>query len=215
VRRALLSLSSAVLAFFVVLSPASAEEVSWATRRAQDLTDQGKSHRAGGRVELATARFLEALQLDGTYEPAYLELAQLREAVGDAAEAERTYSLGIAHVPGFLAAYEGRARVRRRAGRVHDALEDLEEAARLAPSDPGILEGLVTAYIEAKALPAALAVSRRLCGLARASGEPDRVRAAEVRERALRTLVGELDPVAAGRDGRGPVRWALSRGVDR
>jgi len=211
-RRVLAVLAVALtMATLTVSAPARSEQTNWATRQAAQLTQQGNAHVLRGATSEATRRFLEAISLDGTYAPAYLALARLREATGDFAEAERTYSLAIAHIPGFAEALVGRARTRGRLGRRRSALDDLREAARLKPYDLPLLERLATAYVEASALPAALAVTRRMVTLARREGDEGLVRRASVQAAAIEKLVGALDPVQSGRAGRGAVRRAIAR----
>lgn len=204
-------LVSALLVAAVWIRPAAAQQTSWATKQAEQLTSQGKAHVDRGATEPAVRRFLEAIELDGTYAPAYVALGALRESVGDLAEAERTYSLGISHIPGFAEALVGRARVRARLGRRPDALGDLREAARLKPYDLVLLERLAKAYVEAAALPAALAVTRRMVTVAEREGQDDVAHRARVQAAAIQKLVGELDPVQYGLEGRGPVRRAIAR----
>ena len=198
------------LATILVSSPAAAQgPQSWATAQAAELTRQGKEHAASGGLDTAARRFTDAIALDGTYAPAYLALGALRETSGDAREAERAYSLGIDHVPGFADGYVARAHLRRRHRRLAEALSDLEAARALRPEDPVILEDLASALIAASALPAALAVTRRIEALADDRGDTRALADARRKARALALLVGDVDPVTAGATRRGVVRRAL------
>ena len=86
---------------------ASAEE-SWATQRATELCTQGDTHCDAGQVDVAVERDPASPGARPTYGPAYLALGRLREATGDADEAERTYAAGIEHVSGFAEGYLAR-----------------------------------------------------------------------------------------------------------
>jgi tetratricopeptide (TPR) repeat protein len=156
------------------------------------------------------ARYLEAVKLDPTYGPAYLGLAAQYEARGDDREAERTNAVGREHVPGFGEALLARARLRAKLKRPEDAIADLEAAVNLDPDALPVLEELSAAYVAARALPAALAVTRRLALVADAQKDAASAGKARIRARALAMLVGDADPVTAGKNGRGAVRSAIA-----
>jgi tetratricopeptide (TPR) repeat protein len=184
--------------------------VSWATSQAAELTRQGREHAARGENETAVLRYLDAINFDPTYGSAYLSLGALQEAAGDPREAERTYSTGLDHVTGFGEAHRARARLRIRQKRVLEAVGDLEAAAGYQPGDVGTLRELGSAYVSTGALPAALAVMRRVAWVAEAAGDGKVAGEAKVSARALSLLVGAVDPVVAGGSGRGAVRSALA-----
>lgn len=202
-------LAAVAICLWLAAPEAARAQGSWATSQAAELTRQGKEHADRGDVDVASRRFMEAITLDGTYGPAYLALGAVREASGDPAEGERAYSLGIEHVPGFAEGLAARARLRARQRRLADALGDFEAAAKLRPDDLALLPELANAYVAVHALPAALAIARRIEALL-ADGDPRALAEARVRSRALGLLVGEMDPVTAGAIGRGPVRRALA-----
>ena len=202
-------LAAVAICLWLAAPDAAWAQASWATTQAAELTRQGKEHADRGDVDVASRRFMEAITLDGTYGPAYLALGAVREASGDPAEGERAYSLGIEHVPGFAEGLAARARLRARQRRLADALGDFEAAAKLRPDDLALLPELANAYVAVQALPAALAVARRIEALL-ADGDPRALADARLRSRALGALVGELDPVIAGATGRGSVRRALA-----
>jgi tetratricopeptide (TPR) repeat protein len=189
---------------------ARAETVSWATAQAAELTRQGREQAAKNEPDIAAGRFLEAIKFDATYGPAYIGLGALHEQSGDAREAERAYTMGIERVPGFADGHRARARLRLRQGRHADAIADAEAAADLEPEAIDVLRELAQAYIAAGALPAALAVVRRAAAIADAQGDARAFSDASLSARALGVLVGEADPVLAGRAGRGAVRRALA-----
>jgi tetratricopeptide (TPR) repeat protein len=210
---AVVSLSLLVTASARADEPAPAP--SWATAQATELSRQAQAHVARGETETAVGRYVEAVKLDPTYGPGYLGLAAVYEARGDYAEAERTYAVGLDHVPGFADALVARGRLRARLHRVADAVADLEAAATLAPETLAVLRELTVAYVAAGALPAALSASRRVAALAEAQQDAAAAAEARVRVKALALLVGDADPVTAGRTGRGPVRRALAGGKRR
>jgi tetratricopeptide (TPR) repeat protein len=174
---------------------------------AAELTRQGREHVERGDDAVAIRRFVEAIELDGSYGPAYLELAAARERMGDWLEAERTYDIAIERVAGFAAAFRGRAALHAHLGQSDRQLADLEAAARIVET-PDALRDLAQRYIEAKAWPAALAVYRRCGALAERLGDERAARDASVHVRALSILAGELDPVAFGANSSDWVRRA-------
>jgi tetratricopeptide (TPR) repeat protein len=183
---------------------------SWATSQAAELTRQGEAHLARGEVDTAARRYLDAIAFDATFGPAYLALGALHEKAGDPREAERAYAMGIDHVAGFSEAHLARARLRARLRRLPEAIVDLEAAASLLPEDIGVLRELSLAYVAVGALPAALAVNRRIEGLSDLQRDARAGAEARASIRALALLVGPADPVAAGALGRGSVRSALA-----
>ena len=201
----------AVLLAALVPCPASADDaVSWATTQAAELTRQGREHAGRGDTDTAMRRYLDALNFDPTYAAAYLSLGALQEAAGDPREAEKTYSTGLDHVTGFGEAHRARARLRIRQKRLVEAIFDLEAAAGYQPGDVATLRELASAYVSTGALPAALAVTRRVATVAEEGGEVKVAGEARVSARALSILVGAVDPVIAGGSGRGGVRRALA-----
>jgi tetratricopeptide (TPR) repeat protein len=174
---------------------------------ADELTRQGREHARRGDEQVAIRRFVEAIQLDPAYGPAYLELAAARERTGDFTEAERTYGVAIERVTGFAAAFRARAALHGRLGRGEEQLADLEMAARLSET-PDVLRDLAQKYVEARAWPAALAVYRRSGALAEKRGDERAMRDASLHVRALSILAAELDPVSFGASSPNWVRRA-------
>jgi tetratricopeptide (TPR) repeat protein len=179
-----------------------------------ELTRQGRVHAARGEDALAVRRFDEAVRLDPSYGPAYLELAAARERAGDLTEAERTYDVAIEHVPNFIAAFRARAALLHRIGEAARELADLEHLAHIAEG-PDTLRALGNGYVENKAWPAALAVFRRLRAFADEQGDDALTREASLQVRALMLLSAELDPVTSGQSQRGWVRRALASAARR
>jgi tetratricopeptide (TPR) repeat protein len=194
---------------------ASAEEASWATTQARELTRQGEAHAARGDSATAMRRLLEAVSLDPSFGSAYLALAALHEASGDSVEAERVYAVGLERVAGFAEGHLARGKLRKKLGRLREAAADFEAASSLAPEDASALEGLASTYVALGAWPAALAVSRRIEAIAAARGDAAALKEARTRSRALAALVAEADPVTAGAHDRGPVRSALAKSARR
>lgn len=182
----------------------------WATAQAEELTRQGSAHAARGEVDIAARRFLQAIEFDATYGPAYLALGRLHESVGDPREGERAYSLGIEHIGGFAEGLLARASLRSRQHRIPEAIADLAAAVEMRPDDLGVLQLLARAYISVNALPAALAVTRRIEALAESHHDTAASASAHVSARALARLVSEADPVSAGLTKRGTVRRMLA-----
>jgi len=209
------ALLAALLAALLPGVARAGDTVSWATAQATELTRQGREHAGRGDSDTATRRYLDAIHFDPTYGAAYLALGALQEAAGDPREAERTYATGLDHVTGFAEAYRARARLRSRQKRAAEAVADLEAAVSLEPSDTATLRELGSAYVSAGALPAALAVMRRVAALAEAAGEAQLAAEARLSGRAISLLLGAVDPVAAGGAGRGPVRSALAAAAGR
>jgi tetratricopeptide (TPR) repeat protein len=194
-------------ALALVSSTARADGSAWSNSSAAELVRQGLEHAQKGDEALATRRFAEAIQLDPSYGPAYLELAGARERAGDLLEAERTYDVAIRNVPEFVAAYRARAALLHKLGESERELADLETAVRLSDA-PDPLRDLATRYVEDRAWPAALATWRKMLASAERASDERLLREASVQIRALVILCGELDPVAGGASSRNWVRRA-------
>jgi tetratricopeptide (TPR) repeat protein len=171
---------------------------SWATARARSLVEAGQSHRHAGHVDLALARFHDAIEMDGTYGPAYIALAELREATGEIDEADRVLTLGLERIPAFTDALAARGALLTRAGRNEEATAALLAALDTSPDDVGILSKIVAVAPKAGRLPVALAAARRLATLAHERGDTAAERDARLTAKALVTLLGDVDPVARG-----------------
>jgi len=199
------TLGALVLAYALVSSRAGAEGSAWSNATAAELVRQGQEHVRKGDEALATRRFADAIRLDTTYGPAYLELAQARERAGDLLEAERTYDVAIRNVPDFVAAYRARAALLHKLGESERELADLETAVRLTDA-PDPLRDLAQRYVEDRAWPAALATWRKMLVTAERRGDAALMHEAAVQIRALVILCGELDPVADGATSKNWVR---------
>jgi hypothetical protein len=126
---------------------------------------------------------------------------------GDAREAERVYSVAIAHLPTLASALVGRAEARWALGFRDEAERDLEEYAH-AHEEPAPLRLLATWYGEDGRAPAQLAAWRRMRALAIRSGDAALEREAKTMVRALQILVDRADPAIAPFD-----ESAVRRGI--
>jgi tetratricopeptide (TPR) repeat protein len=196
--------------------PAFAQEPSnWARARAADLTAQAAHHVLRGDPGRAKVRLREAIGLDPTFGPAYLELARVHETSGDWAEALRTYEACVERLGAQLEVHRARARLLARMRRWDEAGAELQWAVWLAPSDPTVRDDLVELYVRASAWSAALQQARAVLLIEQTRGDPERVQAARVRVAALGLLAAETDPVRAGAHAPSPERRALARIGDR
>jgi tetratricopeptide (TPR) repeat protein len=204
------SIGLMVMLLLVTSTAARAEgNGGWSSSTAAELTRQGREHAQNGDDALAMRRFSDAVRLDPSYGPAYLELAAARERAGDLVEAERTYDVAIEHIPSFVPAFRARAALLRRMGEYAREMSDLEHLARVAEG-ADTLRALAARYVEDRAWPAALATFRRLRALGEQSGDEQLVRESTVQVRALAVLCAELDPVVGGARHPNWVRRALA-----
>ncbi|MBK6516337.1 MAG: tetratricopeptide repeat protein [Polyangiaceae bacterium] len=220
-RRAAIALGLAIASIPAALpcpceaEPAAAPQENWATARARALTEQAKAHRDAGASGQAVARLNEALGVDGTFEPAYLTLADLRAALGQHDEAILVLDMGLERIPGFEAALVAKADVLGRAKRWPAATAAYLDLTTRRPDDDALWGKLLDAAVRAGRFPVALAAARRRAVLARERGDDAAERDARLTSRALARLVAEADPVSAGREGRGPVRAAIAAATTR
>jgi hypothetical protein len=123
-------------------------------------------------------------------------LGQLRARRGDAREAERVYSVALAHIPDLRAALAGRARARWALGFHDDAERDLLAYVGDG-NDKAALRELAGWFGEDGRAPAQLAAWRRLLVLAERTSDTALAREARTTVRALQIMVGPADPVSA------------------
>jgi tetratricopeptide (TPR) repeat protein len=190
---------------------ADAPTESWATTRARSLVEQGQAHRAAGHVDLALARFREAIEMDGTFGPGYLALADLREATGDLEEAESVLALALDRIPSFSEGLTKRAELFARADKPADATAALLLALDAKPDDEALLAKLIETAPKARLFPVALRAARRLATLCHERGDARAERDATLTALALAMLVGPSDPVSEGARSKERARRALAR----
>jgi tetratricopeptide (TPR) repeat protein len=196
---------SAFVVWIALVSPVRADGPSWTNGSAAELVRQGQERVKNGDEAVAARRFVEALQLDPSYGPAYLELAAARERAGDLTEAERTYDVAIRNVPDFAAGFRARAALLHRLGDFDREMSDLETAVRLTDK-PDLMRDLAQRYVEDGAWPAALATWRKILVANEKRADDRLAREATLQIRALVVLCGELDPVVGGASSRDWVR---------
>ncbi|NUO54784.1 MAG: tetratricopeptide repeat protein [Polyangiaceae bacterium] len=197
-------------------SSAGADEPaeSWATARARSLTDQATANREAGRHDQALSRYREAIEMDGSYGPAYLGLASLREAMGEIDEAKTVLALALEAIPGFGEALLAQADLLNRAKRYDESTASLLEALKLDRDSVTVLERLLRVAPKGGNLPVALGAARRLAALARARGDEAAAKEADLTARALTRLVADADPVLRGRKHGEQARRALATVAD-
>lgn len=179
------------LAISALLGAAPAEASS---SSALELVRAARAYEAANDPDRALRRYTDALTLDPTCEEAYLGLGALRAKRGDLREAERVYSVALAHVPQSRIAVVERARVRWTLGQREEAVHDIETVAQ---EDPLVLKELAVWYGELGQAPAQLAVWRRLLVHAHAQTNDALLAEARAMVRALQILVDRADPVTA------------------
>ncbi len=201
-----LSLAGTILGLVLAASShARADGTGWDTGTAAELVRQGQEYARKGDEDVATHRFADAIRLEPSYGPAYMELAAARERSGDLEEAERTYDVALRCIPDFVPALRARAALLHRLGEYEREMTDLETAVRLT-DEPDPLRDLARRHVEDRAWPAALATWRKILVSSERRGDERAVREANVQIRALVILAAELDPVSAGGKDRDWVR---------
>ena len=177
-----------------------------ASSTVDELVREARAHEAAHEEDLALKRYTDAVALDASCAECYLGLGGLRARLGDFREAERVFSVALAHVPSEYSLLYARARVRRLLGWHDEAAQDLEAYVSKEPSAIPALRELAGWYAADGRAPAQLAVWRRILILA---GDPGIAGVARTTVRALQIVIGPADPVVAPPDERGP-RKALA-----
>jgi tetratricopeptide (TPR) repeat protein len=174
---------------------------------AADRTARATMFAERGDTALALSAYAEALQLDDTYGPAWLGFGRVREALGDATQAELAYTRATEALETRALAFEARGQLRARAGKNDLALGDFQAAAEAEPNAARLFE-LGKRFAERRAWSAALAAYRG--ALAMLAPDSDEATKAGVEIAALRILAAETDVVSSGAQKRGWVRRALA-----
>jgi tetratricopeptide (TPR) repeat protein len=198
-----------LLAALLWSAGAAAQTEPLVTTQARDLVAQGEAEERAGRPERATQLYVDALTLDATMGRAYLLLGQRREQEGDPREAERVFTAGAEHVPGFAEVVAARARLRWRSSRHAEALDDLAAAAAMNPNEAPLWEELAGWSVERGRFVQALALYRRFRRLAEASNDAPAIARARLKIRALSALSAEADLLRAGHPAAGSTRRAI------
>jgi tetratricopeptide (TPR) repeat protein len=167
-----------------------------------ELLREARAHESAHEENLALKRYTEAVTLDAACGECYLGLGALRARLGDLREAERVFSVALAHVPAEYEVLFARARVRRLLGWRDEAAQDLEAYASKEASPIPALRELAGWYAADGRAPAQLAVWRRILLLA--ADDPSLAGVARTTVRALQILVGPADPVVAPMEPGGP-----------
>ncbi len=192
-------------------APKSAPEENWATKQARTLTSQGRAAAGNGQADVAIRRFLDAIELDGTYGPAYLALADLRTRSGEVDEAEKVLDLGLDRIVGFSEGLRAKAELKVTTKRFDAATSLFVDVLKSAPDDRTTLERLIEVATKADRLPVALGAARKLHALAVASGNESERKNAASTVRVLMKLLGSVDPVLGTQPSRERARRALAR----
>lgn len=199
-----------MLGLWLALLPAPAHAESFVRRLAERALERGITQEARGDIAQALTSYDEAVRTDSTLGVAALRLGSLRERLGDRDEAELLYGHALGSADASADAYYARALLRSAAQRRREAMADLNESVALSPL-PERLRLLAGWYVEARLWPAALSVWRALKSSAEQAGDEAALREAELTVSALSWLVGDTDPVLAGRSSSSWERRALSR----
>ena len=160
---------------------------------AHDLVGFAERKFDAGDLPGAVRDFSMALGLDPGLETAYVGLGRTRERMGQWAEAERVYNVGLSHAPGSPLLLQARGKLRWATGQHAAGAVDLEQAGT---RDLAALVELAGLYRQLGQPYAELAVWRRVLALARERAEPSVLRTAQVNARALALVVAEADPLA-------------------
>ena len=118
------------------LPEARAQDVTWATARAEELTKQGLAHAAAGDSGVAIRRFLQAIQLDAKYANAYVNRGAAWGEKGNLDRAIADFDEAIRLNPKEPQAYYNRGMAREMKRSLREALADFKMHSQLAPSNP-------------------------------------------------------------------------------
>lgn len=203
----------AALALLTLLAsaPVAAQGVDTYRRdRASELTSLGERFlQAGDRVS-ASGYFRDAISADPAYRDAYERLGELQLDRGAVRDAEATFRVGIVRAGSSARLFIGLARALTAIGAHDDADAVLAQADAQLHDDRELLAYRAEAAEQRGRWSLALALTRRLATLARASGDTEREQELRARARGLAVLVGGLDPVRSAGEGASPVRAALA-----
>ena len=120
------------------------------------LVELGNIGLRNRNVKAAAANFSKVLSIDSSNAEALIGLARTFRVNHEAEEAEKLYNYAVKLHPGLPEAWSERARFYKGKGFLLQALNDLDEAKKLAPSDYWISIDRGTLLVEMNRKPAAL-----------------------------------------------------------
>src|SRR5512143_911363 len=109
---------------------------------ASEQLDHGMQLHRGGHFARAQDHYRKATQLDAANVTAWLRLAEVEQALGNFADAERNYLQALSLAPRAPEVLVGMGNLLRRLRRLHDAAQYLENARTLAPDSAETLGNL-------------------------------------------------------------------------
>lgn len=130
--------------------------------RPEHRTNLGTFYTQLGRYEEAEAEFRAALDLPLAYVPAWVNYADFKRLQGSDGEAEALLRRGLAELPDAAPLHHALGLTLVRLGRTAESLQELADAARLAPDEPRFV------YVYAVALHSAGRVREALTALEQA-----------------------------------------------
>lgn len=152
-------------------------------------------HEQNGEDDVAVRRYMEALTLDPSHGGAYMGLGALRFRRAELQEAERVYSVALAHRPDLDDALLARGRVRWALSNAQGGQHDMQEFF-LRSGRVDILRELADWQGRRGNVVAQLAVWRQLRAVSQVHQDAELAHQATVMVRALQILAGSLDPAA-------------------
>lgn len=177
---------------------------------AETWLSRARVRRAQGDTAAAIAAYTEVLRIDPGIGAAYLELAEIRSALGDLRQSELLLSRATTLLSVRPRALLQRAALYLASGRTALAADDFEAAVEARP-DAETLRALGMFYVRQRAYVAALAVWRRLLTIAEVATDPKLRREELDTAAALARLAAESDAVQNAADDRNWVRRTLRR----
>ena len=135
-------------------------------RAADEQLQHGLQLHRGGQIARAQDHYRKATQLDAANVTAWLRLAEVDQAIGDYAGAERNYQHAIKLTPQAAEPLLGLGNLLRRLRRLKEAARCLEDARTLAPDSADALGHLALLRIEQAHYAQARELAMRACTLA-------------------------------------------------
>ncbi len=148
------TLTRAAIAAAILITASGCGIFSGASTNPQDrrdaptLTAEAQVLLDAGDRELALLLLRDALEIDPTFTPGYMQLGSLAEDLGDLDTAERAYSRAAELTPENFDAQFAHATVLQRLGEIVEAVRAYLRAIEAKPDAPRALTGLASAYLE-------------------------------------------------------------------